>query len=377
MGMDLDEEDFGWALRGEQSLGGRDRLRLGGSYVSMVEPVEDWDITNLEASLATFILHKDYRDYYQRKGWSAFARLRFPYLPVEVRAEYFDERHEFAMIRAPWSLTKNNDPWREQPLVAEGELRFLEGSLSVDTRNHRSDPTDGWFIQVSARRGLGGEISLPEHRSSPEEQAALIPAQRLDTDFLAGFLDLRSYNRVGPGSSLNLRGLLAGSLTDVPLPPQYQHALGGEGSLPGYPLFFADCGARGELRGYDVLSNGVAVRNRVFPGYGCDRIALFQAEFRGSLFMDWSFGDWSEGDEDPWGGDWNWYPSIELSPNWAAFFNLGRGYTVDGLGDTDTLMDVGVGLFLGDLGFYYAFPLNEDEQGDRDGRFFVRLSRRF
>jgi hypothetical protein len=45
--------------------------------------------------------------------------------------------------------------------------------------------------------------------------------------------------------------------------------------------------------------------------------------------------------------------------------------------DTDTLMDVGVGLFFGDLGLYFAYPLNEDENGDRHGNFFIRLSRRF
>jgi hypothetical protein len=375
MGLDLGEEDFGYLLRAEKSLGGRSRFAIGGTGFSIVDPIEEWGLSNLEASLATFILHKDYRDYYERTGWSAYARMSLPYVPIEFRAEYFEEDHAFAPVSGPWSLTKNNKIWRDQPLVAEGELRYVEGSFTVDTRNHRDEPTDGWYVKASARQGVGGDIFVPAHRTSNEPQAALIPAFEYETDFLSGFADIRSYNRVGPRSSLNLRGVFGGTLNDVPLPPQFQHAMGGEGSLPGYALFSADCGARSVTRGYDVTVDDVTVRDPVFPSYGCDQIALFQAEFRGTLFMDWDFGGGR--DDDVWEDDWNWYPRVEFSPTWTAFFNMGRGWTVDGLGDTDTLMDLGVGLYLGDLGIYYAYPLNDDANGDRDGNFFIRLTRRF
>ena len=375
MGLELGEEDFGYLLRAEQSFGGRDEFAIGSTGFSYVDPIEDWGLSNLEASLATFILHKDYRDYYERTGWSAYARLRFPQLPVELKAEFFEEDHAFAPLAGPWSLTKNDETWREQPLVAEGDVRFVEGSLTIDTRNNQDNPSDGFYVKAIGRRGLGGDLFHPAHRTSAGSQAALIQPMEYDTDFITGFLDLRSYNRVGPGSSLHLRGLLGGTLNDVPLPPQFQHALGGVGSLPGYALFAADCGARSTVRGYDIPAGEGFIRDPVFPRYGCDQIALFQAEFRGSIFVDWDFG-WGNGEE-AWDEDWDWYPRVEFAPDWSAFFNMGRGWTVDGLGDTETLMDVGVGLYLGDLGFYYAYPLNEDESGGRDGNFFIRLSRRF
>jgi hypothetical protein len=374
MGVDLGEEDFGYALRAEQALGGRNRIAVGGTFYSVVDPIEDWGLSNMEASLATFILHKDYRDYYDRTGWSAYARFRFPFLPVELRAEYFDEEHEFARVSRPWSITKNNDPWRAQPLVAEGDFRFLEGSLTVDTRNQPSDPSDGWFLKASVRSGLGGDLAIPRHRASNEDPAAAIEAEPFDTDFVTGFLDLRSYNRISPRSSLNLRGMFGGALNDVRLPPQYQHALGGEGSLPGYRLFFNACGARDEARGYDVEISGEGFRETVYPYYGCDRFFLVQAEIRSSLFLDWGFG-WDD-EEDPWEGDWSWYPNIEFSPDWTAFFDLGKAWSIDGE-DSTTLMDVGIGLYLGDLGIYYAFPLNEDKNGEHNGNFFIRLTRRF
>lgn len=375
VGTDLGEEDLGYDIRLEQALGGRDRIGLGARAYSYVDPVEDWGLTNLEASLATFLLHTDYRDYYERRGWSAFLRFDLPYLPVELRAEYVQEDHEFAPEGNPWSLTDDGEPWRPQILVAEGDVRFLEGSLTVDTRNDREDATDGWFLQARARQGLGGDLIQPEHRASPLEQASLMEPRDYDTEFTTGFLDVRSYNRVGPRSSLSLRGLVGGALRDSRLPPQYQHALGGEGSLPGYRPFYGDCGARETRRGYDVTREDVTVRDPVYTSYGCDQFALFQAELRGSFFFDLGGDDWDENGQE-W-EDWDWYPTIEWSPAWSAFFNAGRGWTGEGPGDTATLADVGVGLFLGDLGLYWAYPLNKDDNGDRKINFFIRLSRRF
>lgn len=374
-GLELGGEDFGYLLRVEQNLGGREDLALGATGFSFVDPMEDWGVSDLEASLSTFVLHKDLRDYYEREGWSAYGRYRFPRLPVELRAEFFDEEHGFMPVAGPWSLTKNNKPWRNQSLVAEGDLQFVEETLTIDTRNRRDEPSHGWYIKASSRQGVGGSLTLPAHLTSGGPEAEIIPETAFDTDFVTGFLDVRSYNRVGPGSSLNLRGIIGGTLNDVSLPPQFQHAMGGVGSLPGYSLFSADCGARAETRAIELTQGDVSLIDPVSAAYGCDQIALFQAEFRGSLFVDWDFGG---GDSsDPWDDDWDWAPRIDFSPDWAAFFNMGRGWTADGIGDTETLADVGIGLYLGDLGIYYAYPLNEDASGGRDGNFYIRLSRRF
>ncbi len=374
MGFDLDEDDFGYALRAEQALGGRNNIAVGGTLFSAAGPIEDWGINNLEASLTTFVLHKDYRDYYERSGWSAYAQFRFPYTPVELKAEYFQEDHDFMPVASPWSITKNDEPWRRQPLVAEGRARFLEGSITVDTRNDQDDPSDGWLLRASARKGLGGDLSIPSHVISPEGPPETIDPQEFDTDFLTGFLDIRGYFRINPGASLNLRGVMGGAMNDVPLPPQFQHSLGGVGSLPGHRMFTQDCGARDVAAVFDHVTSQGSLTPEVFPSYGCDRFALFQVEFRGNLFLDWGLG--GDDGRDPWRDDWNWYPDIDFSPNWSAFFDAGRAWNLDS-SDTDTLMDVGVGLFFGDLGLYFAFPLNEDQNGDRDGNFFIRLSRRF
>ncbi len=374
MGFELDQDDFGFALRAEQALGGRNNIAVGGTFFSTVDPIEDWGITNLEASLTTFILHKDYRDYYERQGWSAYAQFRFPYTPVRLKLEFFDEEHDFMPVASPWSLTKNDDPWREQPLVAEGKVRFLEGSVVVDTRNDLSDPSDGWLVRGTARKGLGGDFTLPGHRLPGDGSPETVQPRQFDTGFLTGFLDARGYLRINPGASLNLRGVLGGALNDTPLPPQYQHTLGGVGSVPGQRLFSQDCGARDKKGSFEHTTHQGEFTADAFTFYGCDRFALFQAEFRGNLFSGWEGG--SGGGRNPWQDDWNWYPNIDFSPSWAAFFDAGRAWNI-GDSEIDTLVDVGVGIFFGDLGVYFAYPLTEDENGARDGHFFIRLNRRF
>jgi hypothetical protein len=373
-GFELNQDDFGYALRAEQALGGRNNLAVGATLFSLVAPVEDWGLSNLEASLSTFFLHKDYRDYYERTGWSAYATFRFPYTPISLRAEYFREDHEFMPVASPWSFTKNNEPWRPQPLVAQGDVQFLEGSLNIDTRNDPGDPSDGWLVQARFRRGITGSLELPSHLESPEGPPETVEAQPFDTDFFTGFVDARAYLRINPGASLNLRGVGGGALNDVPVPPQYQHTIGGVGSLPGQRLFEGDCGARELRRAYEYDTDGGLVQSEVFSSYGCQRFVLFQAEFRGRLFWDWGLG-WDD-PSDPWEDDWTWYPEIDFSPNWAAFFNAGRAWTLED-DDTETLMDAGIGILFGDVGVYFAYPITEDEDGKREVKFFLRLNRRF
>ena len=383
-GFDVDADNIGYFLRAEQHMGRRVQLIVGGTAHSMVTPMERWGITELESSLATALFHQDYRDYYDREGFSAFVGIAVPEQGFSSSVEYRHEDHSFAVVadpdglpeeRGPWTWRNKGHEWRPLPLVAVGEARSVVGDFRVDRRNDRRDATDGWLLHGRITRGVGGDLVVPEYRAAAPAPATVVQAARpVETDWLDGFLDVRRYFRVGPGSGLRLRGLLAGSLDGEPLPPQYQHTLGGVGSLPGLGLFSGDCGARAST--YSVLLDvGAAapVREPVFAAYGCDRIALFQAEFRGGFSFDVDFGDEQV-------GDWSW-SAADFSPSWAVFFDGGRGWTRSEAGapgflgpDTGELMDVGVGLFLGDLGFYWAWPLKGEDGG---ANFFIRVNHRF
>jgi hypothetical protein len=170
-----------------------------------------------------------------------------------------------------------------------------------------------------------------------------------------------------------VRAAATGNLSDGALPPQLQTALGGEGSLPGHARFAVDCGARAVLHVAEARSNDGAGVMPVFPAYGCDRTVLFQAEFQGNFPISWNpLPDEWEGSE--------LANVLDLRPVWSVFFDAGQGWARGSFGngfvreDSPTRADFGVGVFVGPLGLYWAFPVNHR---DRGVNFFVRLERRF
>jgi hypothetical protein len=370
-GLDLETGNLGYRLRAEQGLGGSGELLVGLRLHSEVVPVEDRGLSDAEASLSTFLLRRDVRDYFERKGWSAALLLRPVDRPLRFEVTYREEDHEGVPVREPWTLRDGTRPWRPLAVTAEGPLRSLELQGELDTRDDPGEPASGWWIQARVRRAVGGDLRLPDLRAPGVPLPPLPPGSpgpESGEPFplaLDGRLDLRRYNRLGPDSRLHLRLLAAGSLDGTPLPPQHQVTLGGEGTLPGHPRFSADCGARAL-----VLLRG---EEEVHPMYGCDRILLGQVEYHGYFPFSWSPGARDD-------GAWEWGALLDLRPAWTLFLNAGRGWALEGAPATTERAasplraDVGAGLHLGPLGLYWAYPLNRRDQGVN---FFVRLQHRF
>ena len=212
-------------------------------------------------------------------------------LSLTVRGQW--EKHRSRAAGSPWTLFGNADEWRPQPLVAEGELASVLLETEIDTRSDPDDPAWGWLATLEVERSVGMHLEMPQSVQvlslpAPPEAAPL-------GEFTTAFIDIRRYNRVSPDGRLNFRLVAGGALTDGPLPPQRQHALGGEGSLPGYRLFDLDCGARSrsvQRRTAATPADGSVDLERpiFFPAYGCDRFGLFQAEYRGRLRFRFDWG---------------------------------------------------------------------------------------
>ena len=350
---------MGYLLRAEQFFAGG-AVRVGGSVRSTVDPIESWSVTNLEASLATALFHEDQRDYFERTGWSAYLRVAPKRAPFEATVEYRDEEHNSIATRDPWTLFNDDRIWRNQPLIGEGELRTVRGALELDYRNGEEFGTRGWLARAEVTRGIEGSLRVPVTSLSGSAEPIDFSA-----NFTTGLVDLRRYQQVGRNGILAARVVGGGALTERALPPQYQHALGGAGSLPGYSLFSADCGARGAIVRHAADANAT-----FFPSYGCDRMALFQVEYRGGF----GFEVGHSHDEDH---DHEW--SFDTDVDWTLFFDAGRGWALEqnrllGRSDTRNLYDAGAGIILGGLGIYGAVPIDSDDRGIR---VFVRLGPRF
>jgi hypothetical protein len=353
---ELDPHRFGFLVGAEQVVAPAFGLTLGLRLYSEIVPIEAWGLSDREAALATFVLHRDYRDHYEREGWAAFAQLRRPGSRYVLDLVYRDEEHSSRPVAGPVTLFDSDGPWRPQPSIAEGRLRSLAASALYDTRNEDRDPSAGWLIRLHLEQGLGGGLVNPA-ALDPAGGSAERPAR---SGFLATQLDVRRYARLSPYSRLGLRAVAAGSLDARPLPPQRQHALGGEGNLPGYRLFEFDCGAR---------SNTVDLRERsAHPYYGCDRLALVQLEYQANFPFARRLAE-----------NVGVSSAVGSLVRWVAFFDAGRAWTEPGSadgrpgGNDDFSVDAGVGLRVGPLGLYWATPLSGRGQGFN---FFVRLGPR-
>ncbi len=351
----LDIDRYGWSVRAEQYMGGRRALSFGVRARSEIVSIEDWTLSDLENSLATFLLHQDYRDHYRRAGWSIYVRAHHPDRPIDAVLEYRDETHNSVRAASPLSVLDNSDEWRWEPAVEEGSLRSLTLSLDYDTRNDERDPAAGWFVRGAVEQALGGDLTRV-----PEAVIDTVP-EGTDNHFSHLELDARRYLRFGPTSRLALRLYTAGSVDGDALPAQRQHVLGGEGSLPGFPLFAQDCGARATT----IARRG----DFAYPHYGCDRLALVQLEYQASFPFARRLGD-----RLGLGFD------LARTIRWALFFDAGRAWIEAdarhgrSAGADDFFADTGLGVRIGPFGIYGAIPISGR---GHDFNLFVRLGQRF
>jgi hypothetical protein len=354
--------DVGHEARLELRTRGREGIAVGGRLFNIVDAVEGWQQSDLEVGLASFVLRRDYRDYFGRRGGRLHAALFARALGGDLTLSYAHERWGGRLRRDPFTVFRNEVAWRPNPLLDAGRLHLVNTTLRADTRNDEDRPWSGWYIVADVERGVGALTALGEtapgvRASSPGHVA-----------YTRGLLDVRRYNRLSPRSQVNLRLVTGGWLAGDELPLQRRLSVDGPGALPGFD--FRRANAREDV----ATCSGGGFAPGGHPAQ-CERIALVQAEYRGDLHFD-LFGD-SE-----------WDDVIQAGENaaWIVFFDAGRGWLVRsgggdagyGAGQIPPLStfrtDVGVGLDLRLIGFYVVKALSDAHE---PLNFFVRLRHRF
>lgn len=353
---ELDPHRFGYDVRAEQLVAPDIGLTVGLRLYSEVAPIESWGLSDRESALATFVLHQDFRDHYEREGWSLYARLARPGSRYRLDFAYRDEEHVRTPVADPFTLFRHGSEWRPETAIADGVLRSALLGGVWDTRNEERDPSAGWLVRAELEQGLGGGL---ENRGLTDPDSPE-PPPFARTGYRTAEVDIRRYARLSPYARLGVRVFGSGSLDVRALPPQRQHSLGGEGSLPGYRAFEFDCGAR--MSTIDL--NGQSYH----PYYGCDQVVLVQLEYQAGFpfarRITETIGVAS---------------SVGQLVRWVAFFDAGRAWIEPDArngrlgGNDDFSADAGLGLRVGPLGLYFAVPLSGRGQGIN---FFVRLGPR-
>jgi hypothetical protein len=363
-------QTIGYDARAEVRRGYGGGFAVGASAYDRIEPVERWQLTDNEAGMAAFFLHRDFRDYYARHGGGGVVRA-FLNSSTSMSIAYVRERWASRDARDPWTLFRDNSGWPENPVMDDGiaKLATLGFCLSdwgcIDPRSRRFRPSSEWYVQADVERG--------EFTPSPgnaEELALLAPQP--ERTYTRGLLDVRRYNRIAPRAQINLRVLLAGWLSGDELPLQRRLSVSGPGALAGFDY-------RRHTGGEDRLQcSGGSEPASALPAL-CDRIALAQIEYRGSL--SWETRSTTH----------RRWPTQISAPVWTIFADAGRGWRahsdptpsgeqgnsgpVQGFPALSTFKtDLGAGIDFGGLSVSVVKALSDPKES---ANVIVRLNRRF
>ncbi|HEX3865195.1 MAG TPA: BamA/TamA family outer membrane protein, partial [Gemmatimonadaceae bacterium] len=357
--------DVGNDLRGEVRLGQARGVALGARAFDVVEPVERWELTDLEVALASFLARRDYRDYYTRHGGGGYATL-YGFGDVTLTGSFGQERWSSRALRDPFTLFDDDRPWRPNPTMDDDLLHIASATLKLDTRTDPDDPWSGWLLNANVEHGEGGVSGFG---LSSDTTRVFDGALDGSTSYTRGMVDVRRYNRLGPDAQLNLRLVAGGWLGGDELPLEKRFSVDGPGVLPGFDF-------RSPRVGPDV---GTCNETVFIPGRPaeCDRMMLAQVEYRGDLDLNFT-SNWE-----------NWprhFHSAHGDIAWVVFADAGRGWKIGAPGDgihydSDAIpplstfrTDVGLGLDVGGIGIYAAKSASTPSE---PLNFFVRLRHRF
>lgn len=352
--------DLGFMLRSELRRGEVTGFGIGARAYDVVSPVEDWALRAGEVGWATFLFHRDYRDYYHNLGFAGrvFAQ---PARPLVLGVEVQVERHRSAATNDPVALLRTEEAWRPNPPVDEGRFVTIAGSATYDTRNDRWDPTTGWLLRGTVENG--GSSGVTPAPGVPSAVRDSLPSDGYR--YWRVWLDARRYTRLTQSTRVNVRLVAGGWLDGDPLPLQRRLSLGGADPFPGYGFRHATCAIG--LTDSVLGAAGVAL---------CDRVLLLQVEFRGHVSLRWVYDPNRDRDPAPsvlaaWVEGLDVVIFANAGDAWLAGAGPGRTNGIPAL--SNWLADLGVGLDWGGFGIYAAKSVASDEPV----RFALRLVHRF
>lgn len=349
--------DLGWLIRTDWRFHGTRGFGFGARTYSVIAGIEEHTLPRDEIGWNAFLFQRDNRDYLSSEGVAASA---YNYFTRRFRMDASVRYEKQGSVRAndPWSLFRNRERWRPNPLIDDGHYTSVGLSAQYDSRNEPASPSAGWWLRASVEYSSSDDLApvgLPGTIRAPLPTA--------DYGFGRFTLDARRYNRLSPEAQLDLRLWAGGWLAGDPLPLQRRLSLGGPDLLPGYGFRGLNCAPPG----FDDPSRAAL----------CDRALITQVEFRHRLRLKAGYVV-----RDPNHQELSRFIGIE-DPELVVFGDAGSAWlSGEGPGrvPNDRIQaisqwkaDAGVGIDAGGVAAYLVKALTDGEPV----RFYLRLERRF
>jgi Omp85 superfamily domain len=188
------------------------RFEIGAKVYDLTDSRDEWLLSTTENSLTSFFVKDDYHDFYRRSGYEVHISQNFTIF-LKGTLAYRNEQYESVKRNANWSLFNNDDKFRENPAINDGDIRSVYAELYLDTRDNIQLPRKGWFgllgIESSTKGGLNSDFSFNQYT-----------------------LELRRYQNFGYKERLDMRLKIGSSEGVLPLQKKYQ--IGGLSTLRGF-----------------------------------------------------------------------------------------------------------------------------------------------
>ncbi|HEY6953245.1 MAG TPA: BamA/TamA family outer membrane protein [Bacteroidota bacterium] len=214
---------------------GDELLELGVEGYSLTDSKDQWLIDVHENSAAALLIHEDFRDYYERNGFSAHVAYygQNDDVKTELKLAYLADKYASLGNNTEWAMFGGEKLFRPNPAINDGSMRSILAYAGFSTENKTSRGPGGWSVFGSFEygpRSLGGKFNFDQY-----------------------IFDVRRYQPLSSYDNLNLR-LRAGT-SDGTLPIQKTYNLGGLGTLSGFP-FKSETGNRMILFNAEYIVNG-------------------------------------------------------------------------------------------------------------------------
>ncbi|MFA6540442.1 MAG: hypothetical protein WCT99_02480 [Bacteroidota bacterium] len=238
------------------AAGGDVLYEFGGEAHSITDTKDEWLMPLGENNLAAIFFSEDFRDYYQREGFSLHtARYsREGELSTMVDLRYGNDRYNSMLNNTDWAVFGGNTGFRNNPPVNEGMIRSITLAAGLSTVEKYRSRTEGWdaYGKVEyAGKEIGG-----------------------DYDFNHALIELRRYQQISDDDQISIR-LRAGSLEGTNI-TQRTFELGGANTMPAYG-FKEFSGNRMVLGNLEYQLNGHLIDELFLWPHGLDLLLFGDA----------------------------------------------------------------------------------------------------
>jgi hypothetical protein len=187
------------------------RFELGAKIYDLTDSKDDWYLDPIENSLAAFLIHEDFHDFYHRRGFEVHASQNVT-IYLKGSLTYRNEDFRSLEKNTDWALFGGKKKFRSNPLIDEGSIKSFIYALHLDTRDNIETARNGWLALLSAQfsyRDINSDFSFNQY-----------------------MMELRRYQRLDRYERLDVRLKAVTSEGETPIQNLYQ--LGGVGTLNGF-----------------------------------------------------------------------------------------------------------------------------------------------